>query len=79
IVDTLRGQGVSEERIRYALANGQIETGGYDPRVISGERRSSAGATGLFQFLPSTWERMYGTRNVDVGFEAQMRAFQEFT
>ncbi|MBC8824550.1 hypothetical protein IAI11_29735, partial [Escherichia coli] len=51
IVDTLRGQGVSEERIRYALANGPIETGGYDPRVISGERRSSAGATGLFQFL----------------------------
>lgn len=78
IVDQLRAAGASEERIRYALASGQIESG-YSPDVVSGARRSSAGATGVFQFMPSTWQKMYGTRDVDTDIGAQIRAFQEFT
>lgn len=78
IVDQLRAAGASEDRIRYALGAGQIESG-YSPDVISGARRSSAGAAGLFQFMPSTWQKMYGTRDVDTDIAAQIRAFQEFT
>lgn len=78
IVDQLRASGASEDRIRYALGAGQIESG-YAPDVISGARRSSAGATGIFQFMPSTWQKMYGTRDVDTDLGAQIKAFQEFT
>jgi len=79
IVDEMRASGADEQRIRYALATGQIETGGYAPDVISGARRSPTGATGLFQFMPSTWEKMYGTNKVDTDVSAQIRALQQFT
>ena len=78
IVDQLRASGASEDRIRYALGAGQIESG-YAPDVISGARKSSAGATGIFQFMPSTWQKMYGTRDVNTDMGAQIKAFQEFT
>lgn len=84
IVDRMRATGADDEYIRYALATGQIETGGYAPDVISGQRRSSTGATGLFQFMPSTWEGMFkrgqvGSKNVDVDVAAQIDAFLKFT
>lgn len=78
IVDELRAKGASDEDVRYALASGQIESG-YAPDVLSGARRSSAGATGLFQFMPKTWERMYGTRDVNTDISAQIEAFQKFS
>ncbi|QEE37930.1 MULTISPECIES: phage tail tape measure protein [unclassified Methylobacterium] len=78
IVDQLKASGASEDRIRYALASGQIESG-YAPDVLSGARKSSAGAAGLFQFMPKTWQNMYGTRDVDTDITAQIKAFQTFT
>lgn len=78
IVDTLRASGASEERIRYALASGQIESG-YAPDVISGARRSSAGATGLFQFMPKTWRNQTGEATVSTDVGRQIQEFQKFT
>ena len=78
IVELLRAAGADEQRIRYGLTTGQIESG-YAPDVLSGARRSSTGATGVFQFMPSTWNKMYGTREVNTDLGAQVAAFQQLT
>jgi soluble lytic murein transglycosylase-like protein len=40
--------------VDLALRQAQQESANFDPNVISGKKKSSAGAIGLFQFMPST-------------------------
>jgi len=40
--------------VGLALRQAAQESAGFDPAVVSGKKKSSAGATGLFQFMPIT-------------------------
>lgn len=40
--------------VDLAIRQAAQESAHFDPKVISGQRKSAAGATGLFQFMPAT-------------------------
>lgn len=48
-----------EVNANLLAAQAKIESIQFDPAVVSGKRRSSAGAMGVSQFMPGTWAK-YG-------------------
>jgi len=44
--------------VGIALRQADQESGHFDPAVISGKKKSAAGATGLFQFMPNTYKAL---------------------
>jgi len=70
IVDALRGLR-REDLAGVALGFGAAESG-FDPSA-----RNKSGATGLFQFMPQTWDRFGRGGNINK-VEDQVRAFVEY-
>jgi len=60
--------------VGIALRQADQESGHFDPNVITGKKKSSAGATGLFQFMPITISDMkqrFGLGNFNANDPAQ--------
>jgi predicted flap endonuclease-1-like 5' DNA nuclease len=52
-------------------AMGKVESINFLPSVISGERRSPAGAMGMMQFMPGTWNAVAGQLGLDNPFDPE--------
>ncbi|MCW3478955.1 transglycosylase SLT domain-containing protein [Neisseriaceae bacterium JH1-16] len=71
IAETAQKYGVP---VGIALRQADQESGHFDPNVITGKKKSGAGATGMFQFMPITISDMkqrFGLKNFNANDPAQ--------